>query len=176
MAKFSLQAFLYLCIAAVANAFVQNGAARSMMKAGKDQVHIFICIHECLQCLFLGLDTRFSIHIVKIFANRCNFHFCLNIYQVFTCNFNDIILFYWRIYFLRSALHETWDAIEGFGFPHSRCHRHARLRCYWCVDHLHAPLLRSYIRCLLGRVVRNLPSRDLPYCSLQPEVWIIVHD
>eukprot|EP01035_Chromulina_nebulosa_P000172 gene172-257_t len=34
MAKFSLQAFLYLCIVAVANAFVHNGAARSMMKAG----------------------------------------------------------------------------------------------------------------------------------------------
>lgn len=34
MAKFSLQAFLYLCIAAVVNAFVQNGAARSMLKAG----------------------------------------------------------------------------------------------------------------------------------------------
>ena len=44
MAKFSLQAFLYLCIAAVANAFIQNGAARSMMKAGNDHVHIFIYV------------------------------------------------------------------------------------------------------------------------------------
>ena len=41
MAKFSLQAFLYLCIVAVANAFVHNGAARSMMKAGNEKAFIF---------------------------------------------------------------------------------------------------------------------------------------
>lgn len=34
MAKFSFQAFFFICIAAVANAFVQNGVARSMLKAG----------------------------------------------------------------------------------------------------------------------------------------------
>jgi len=34
MSKFSIQAFFYFCIVSVINAFVQNGAARSMIKAG----------------------------------------------------------------------------------------------------------------------------------------------
>ncbi len=57
MAKFSLQAFLYLCIAAVANAFVQNGAARSMMKAGNDQVHIFY--------VFMSVCSAFSFALIQ---------------------------------------------------------------------------------------------------------------
>ena len=58
MAKFSLQAFLSLCIAAVANAFVQNGAARSMMKAGNDQVHIFIYV-------FMSVCSAFSFALIQ---------------------------------------------------------------------------------------------------------------
>ena len=33
MSKFSIQSFLFFCIASVAYAFVHNGAARSMLKA-----------------------------------------------------------------------------------------------------------------------------------------------